>query len=306
MLRFSVAASRFTQPTFLAAGVLGATASCTLLVSLDGLVGSPQAVSDGGNVPVDVGRSTANDGSTVGDVSLTDAGNTREGAPQSFCSAIQPTSLFCEDFDHTPFGAGWVSQVDGVGTLSIDDASAVSQTSSRRVTIAAVPGGTPCRYVNDQHAVGGVYAPNLRVEHDLFLGHLVDTGGFPIGGAINGITVSAPDGTGACDFYFIIDPGGSRLTIESETNRTARSYPLSIALGPQKWTHIALDIKSSDASAPLVAVSVDSRVAVTDAPIPGTLLCKYGFLRTVTVGFFCYGGGSDAELHVDNLVARAK
>ncbi len=303
MASSSVAATRSFARKLLAAGVLATTASCTLLVGIDGLAGPWKGTREGGAEEDDV-MSTGDGSATNADGSLNDAGDVNDGASRPFCSGLQEAPTFCEDFDHTPFGAGWVSEVEGEGTLAMDDASAVSRPSSRRVTVAGAPRGTPCRYINEQHSVGKVYATRVRVEHDLLLGHLDDTTGFPLGTALNSITVSAPDGTGPCQVYFDVRPGGSNLIFDSETDRTkTKAFPLSVLVQARTWTHVALEIRSPMGSPPQVNVVIDGNVALANAPIPASLLCKYGRLQTVTVGFFCFGGTSDVELRVDNLAA---
>ena len=286
-------------------GILAISASCTVLTNLDGYAGEPSSLP---RVDAAYEDSLASVDATVDGGESADA-SADAGADSNarFCSRIQPPPTFCEDFDRPPLGGGWSSQLAGEVTIMTENDSAVSPPSSRRVTVAATPASGPCRYAFDQRPLGEIYASSVKVEHDLMLGHLDDTGGFPPSASLDGLTVSGADGSGACDVYYRLGPGSASLIIESETDRAqSRNFPLSVSVKPRTWTHLAVEIKSPTGAPPVVSVWVDGSVALAEAPIAPSLLCKYGRLASVALGVFCYGDPNEMQLRVDNLVVSAK
>ncbi len=294
--------ARWDIARFSAALALAATFSCSTLTGLDGLAISfaertPSLADDGG------GSETV---ATADYAARSDGGATAHaegGSDVSFCASLTTAPTFCDDFDEAPTGSGWNGTTDVGGTLAFDTATATSLPRSRRVTVVPAPSGTPCRYVQDTQLLGKDYVARVRVEHDVFLGHVEDTGAVPFTSAMNSMVLSGPDDRGPCDIYFDTQRGATNLVFDSATDRSqVKSFPLSQTIGPRKWVHLAVEVASSGLQDATVSVWMNGVVALESVAIPSTLLCNYGRIQSVEVGFRCVGESAFVEARVDNLV----
>jgi hypothetical protein len=195
------------------------------------------------------------------------------------------------------------------GAISSDTVEAKSRPSSRRTTLPATLPGAACQYHAEVRTIDVDYTSYFRVEHDVFLGHPSDTGGVPAASAADSLTFSATDGSGACDVYFNFGAGATAVSLDPQERRDlATQYPLSKRVAPRVWEHVAIEVRSPENGVlePRLSAWVNGTLALDRIPIPADRPCRVGRLRSVSVGFFCYGGNNDIELRADNIVAWTK
>jgi hypothetical protein len=259
---------------------------CSIFASYEGFTGPSVAAGDAGDA-------------SKSDASKSDA---------FYCAAASPRPVFCEDFDRGPINPSWTRDGLGPGTITMDSRIARSLPASRRITVSPIPAASPCQYVREEFALSNRYEESLRLQTDLFIGHVDDLGGVPDPPvAVNNLRLSAPDGSGACDIYMQMGAGASSLFIEpANASAPRQEYTLSAPAPLHRWTTVAIEITQVQAALPLITVTIDGANVLSPLEIPGRLACRQGRFVNVRTGFSCTRGTVDAELHVDNLIVWAR
>jgi hypothetical protein len=291
----------------IAVAAIACSLHCSLFANFDNFVSNRREGISGDSATLADGGAPVNFDSGTRDSEPVDAARSIEGG--SFCSTVQPAPAFCEDFDQGP-PSSWVlvSQAT-TGSIASDTFEAKSPPSSRRLLLPGTASGAACQYHAEQRSLSVDYTESVRVEHDIFIGHLNDNGGVPAASAINTMTFSAPDGSGACDVFFNFGAGATAVALDpQEAREAAIQYPLSVVVVPRAWTHVAIEVKNSiNAGAdPTLRAWVNGALALDSVPITSNRKCKTGRFRGVSVGAYCYGGPTDIEVRTDNLVAWTK
>src|SRR5581483_4041409 len=143
------------RPFFLAM-LVAISGACSVFVNLDGLAtsGDDAATEAGSEASIDTGIDTG-----------ADAGGMDTG-PDVYDFICPDASIVCDDFDDSPLGARWTAVgTQGLATLAIDDAGALSPPNSLLLTLAQNP-QSASRWARLEKAFGPV--SSIDCSFDMF------------------------------------------------------------------------------------------------------------------------------------------
>jgi hypothetical protein len=249
---------RFVTATALAIGLALAATQCSLLTSVDGLVGGAAA------------PDAADADSSVTDAPLADADaaaldGSVEAAADGGRYCASSTSAFCEDFDDEgPFVKWTSSEIGAGGSVARDRAASLSAPNSLLTTSAASPSSIPAYLRLTTPAV----VHRVRVAYDLRVDARDPQTAYTEAGYIRfGV------GNSSHVFYMRLYGGtsqGSSFTAEAylQDGGIAQNN-VDLAGNPQftSWTRVAIDYDLR--AAPHLSVSING-VPSGDTPLDAT------------------------------------